>query len=516
MKFFSIFKFVFFILFIMLNNEVNASHKMGADMYYVHLGADKYKFVTKFYRDCSGIPFNNPDVVLEIGNNNGASVCGSFNLSATRVSITDVTQICRDSSLPCTPQNTTIPNSSGVEEHVYETIVDFGLSQYSSLLNTSSCKVITVYFRQCCRNGDLTTIVPGNFLVSTTLYWKNILKTRKKENNSVQFSNTPIIYACCNVPFLLSQCAIDTLDNDSVSFRLESGLEELNIPITYNSPFTSQIPLTPYCPPNPSTVNCRPTPNASPPRGFYFDAKTGDIVFTPTNCQEVGIVVIEANEYRKDSFGNMLQVGKTRRDMEIIVKSCGQNTSPKFIGNNFFTICEGQKLCFDIVVSDSSSNTNDSLILSWNDDMKGNTVKMIDSSANNKKIEVCWTTKVGDSKNYPYLFSLTASDNVCPYPIKVSKTFMVQVKNCLSNHQVNHSKELNLIVYPNPAQNAFSVITKVNQCHLTLIDINGKQVMEIKNYKSGELINADGLSKGIYTIKCTFDNYSLFETLLLN
>ncbi len=503
-----------FLIFSIVN--LFASHKMGADIQYVYLGANKYKFITKFYRDCKGISFENPEITLEIGSNNGNTVCASFPLTPYRVSIKDVTQICSDSSLPCSPQNTTIPNIEGVEEHVYENVVDFSLMQYASVLNVNTCSEITVYFSQCCRNGSITTATPGNFIISTTLYWNNVLKTPKKENNSVIFSNLPIIYACCNVPFSLSQCAIDTSDYDSVSFNLVHPIEtKPNVSVNYNSPFTKEFPMTPYCPPTAGVVNCNPLPNAQPPRGFYFDSKTGDIIFTPTNCEEVGILVIEANEFRKDSFGRMLQVGKSRRDMEIIVKSCGQNISPKITGSDSYIICEGQKLCFDISVKDSSENYEDSLIISWNDNMKDNSVIMIDSSSNNKKIEVCWTTKIGDAKNYPYLFSLTASDNVCPFPIKVSKTFKIQVKNCLSNEKTNVQNDLNLNVYPNPAQNTFKVITKLNKCDLSLFDVNGKEVLKIKNYINGDLIKIESLNKGFYTIKCSFENHSLYETLII-
>ena len=41
--------------------------------------------------------------------------------------------------------------------------------------------------------------------------------------------------------------------------------------------------------------------NAKPPRGFYFDKETGDIIFTPTKCDEVGVIVIQVTEWRKDS-----------------------------------------------------------------------------------------------------------------------------------------------------------------------------------------------------------------------
>src|SRR6185503_18162884 len=104
-------------------------------------------------------------------------------------------------------------------------------------------------------------------------------------------------------------------DGDSLSFELGDAMKAKATNISKNSPFTSQIPMTPYCPPNPGTVNCRALPNANPPRGFYFDKETGDIVFTPTKCDEAGPVVIEISEWRRDSATKkMVLIGVTRRD----------------------------------------------------------------------------------------------------------------------------------------------------------------------------------------------------------
>jgi hypothetical protein len=87
--------------------------------------------------------------------------------------------------------------------------------------------------------------------------------------------------------------------------------------------------MTSKCIP-PGRIDCRPVPNAKPPLGFYLDPFNGDLVFTPTKCDEVGIVVIEIKEWREDSAtGKMLHIGTTRRDMQLIVMNCGSNWPPE-------------------------------------------------------------------------------------------------------------------------------------------------------------------------------------------
>ncbi len=156
-----------------LKSFLFSSHKMGADMYYTHIGGEKYKFVAKFYRDCSGIPFNSPTLTMQIGSNNSSTVCQTYSITSyNRISITDVTQICSDSSKPCSPSNTTLLGKLGVEEHVFEFEIDFSLPMYANVLNSTNCSEVTVFFEQCCRNGSITTIGNGNFLISSTLFFK--------------------------------------------------------------------------------------------------------------------------------------------------------------------------------------------------------------------------------------------------------------------------------------------------------------------------------------------------------
>ena len=312
-------KYILLTFTLVISNLASASHMAGADITYFSLGSGKYKIVAKIYRDCRGIAFNNPTFRAFAGLS-GSNTCGTYNLSITRTAINDVTPKCSTAVKPCNPANTSA-TGEGLEEHVYEATVDFNASPLNAFVNNANCCEVTFAIGQCCRNGAITTGSAGeDFWVTCMINLCNVNKTKIKSNSGPVFSNAPIGFLCCNAEFKYNNGAIDTIDYDSMGTRLVSALKALpNTPITYSPPFTLRYPMTPYCIP-PGKVDCAPNPFTRPARGFYIDTPQGDIIFTPTKCDEVGVVALETTEYRKDSSGKWLIVGKTRRDIQFIVK----------------------------------------------------------------------------------------------------------------------------------------------------------------------------------------------------
>jgi len=154
-------------LFIGFTGNLSASHMMGADMTYRCLGNGKYKIIAKIYRDCRGISFSGP-TFQAFGGLNGGNGCGTYNLSITRTGIRDVTPRCSSASKPCNPQNTGF-TGEGIEEHTFETTVDFNVSPLSNFKNKSSCCEVTFAIGQCCRNGAITTGPANNDFWSTCM-----------------------------------------------------------------------------------------------------------------------------------------------------------------------------------------------------------------------------------------------------------------------------------------------------------------------------------------------------------
>ncbi len=413
---------IFLILIVIFGlQEAKASHMMGGDIAYECISPGKYKLVIKVYRDCRGIPFNSPDirVFCKDGSN-------SNSVNYTRTAINDLTPTCTGGTAPCNPQNT--PSSEGIEEHVFEAVIDFNTNPFKAMKDAGCCEVM-IKVEQCCRNGAITTISPGNFYTDAML---DICNIGKKCNTSPQLSIPPVAYVCCNQPFTYNNGVREVIDGDSLSYDLSTPLNANNSNETYTGNFNANIPMTPYCPPNPGVVNCRALPNAKPPRGFYFDRETGDIVFTPTKCDEVGIIVIQITEWRKDSTKKWKKIGFTRRDMQIVVKQCPDNNPPSFTGNNKYSVCEGNKICFTIGTKDEpflpKQTRLDTVALTWNYGIPSATFTIVDPTAREKEALFCWQTKIGDARPNPYTFTATAKDDNCPRPASANRGYLVSVK----------------------------------------------------------------------------------------
>jgi gliding motility-associated-like protein len=407
---------------------------MGADMSYQCLGNGKFKIISKVYRDCRGVSFNNPTFGAFAGTN-GGNGCGSTSLSGiTRTSIRDVTTRCSSSSNPCNPSNT-YGTGKGVEEHTYEIEVDFGRSPLSQFVGKSSCCEITFYVGQCCRNGAITTGASNaDFYTTCMINICNIEKTPNKCNSSPQLSNEPVGFLCCNTPWYYNNGAIDTVDFDSISYRLVKGIRGLpNTAVNYSSPFDERYFMTPFCiPPSSTNIKCTPNVNVDPPRGLYFDQDNGDIITTPIKCDEVPIIVIEQTEHRKDSAGNWIVVGRTRRDMQMwVIDECGYNKPPIIRGPFSWNICEGEKICKKVKIDDETFTPHqtvpDTVLATWNGGIPGATFEVVDPTQREKEYEFCWETKVGDASDVSYTFTVRATDQHCTPPMISIRSFKVKV-----------------------------------------------------------------------------------------
>ncbi|MES2618336.1 MAG: T9SS type A sorting domain-containing protein [Bacteroidota bacterium] len=405
-----------------------ASHMMGAEITYRCLGNKQYEITARVYRDCRGIPFNNPSITVT--DYNGKTI----SLSYTRVSIEDITPRCDDSSTgPCNPSNNTVSNE-GVELHTFLDTIDFSVSPYNYFQNNGVCKV---YFtlEQCCRNGDITTINPGNFYIEAML---DICKSNFT-NTSPQFKGRNVLFANCNFPFRQNLGAKDFVEYDSVSFELVNPLNAANTNETYNGSFSPTVPMSPYCVPS-SVINCKAVPGATPPRGFYFNNQNGDLIFTPTKCNEVGVISMQATEYRKNSSSGQWEiVGYIKRDIQIVVQSLNlYNKIPQVKLLATYNFTTRKKTCIDIATYDTaangatSNNKGDATTLSIIELPLGATFAYVDSSARLKKGRLCWQPH--DSiylklKTTSKLIPLTAEvkDNFCYTPEIVQKGFNIRL-----------------------------------------------------------------------------------------
>ncbi|MBR9861705.1 hypothetical protein GYB22_13350 [bacterium] len=329
-------------LFFCISPVTYGTHVMGADITYTSDSAYLFKFRVTFYRDCRGVPFSNPSSLTQLRClNSGATESVSLSL----LNISEITPVCQFVSGGCSPQNS-IGTGEGVEKHVYEVEIDFTKSPYNSLVNCSD--EIILETGQCCRNSAITTGA-----ATTNFYtYASIDLSKVNTNNSPQLRNDPIVLLNCYQTYYGNMGGFDYEDFDSISFSMASPLSAYGTNISYSYGYSYLKPFTPYTiSSNPNWVN----PNAAPPIGFYFNSKTGEMIFVPVNCSEVTVAVVEATEWRKDTSGTYQKIGLVRREMEFIVGNRGDNNSPEIQGQATVEVdvtpCAGE-VCYEFTAND--------------------------------------------------------------------------------------------------------------------------------------------------------------------
>lgn len=438
-------------LFLACSQIAKATHLMGSDMQYTYLGKSKYRITAKIYRDCRGIPMTTPSFVVTAGKN-GGTACGVYNLAIKLRSIRDITPVCSTQPKPCSPQNTML-GKLGVEEHIYDTVVDFSVAPLSNFVGNASCEEVNFLIGQCCRNASITT-GPANqdFWTTCTINLANLKSVSPAAtNNSPKFSNFPVIFTCCNKPYRYNHGSMDSAEQDSISYRLVPGLRSnTSTPVNYGGSFSEKYPLTAYCP-TPGVINCTPKPSLNPPQGFFLDTASGDLVFTPVNCVEVAVVAIEVTEYRKTPTGNWVWIGKSRRDIEIAMRNdCDNNNPPVITGTRKIYACPGDSICYTYTISDTTAvgQTNpDTVSVAWNKGIPGASFKIKDATAREKDVEFCWKIPA-NIQGQTFSFTITAEDQACP--MKNTTIAGVNVYLCDRLAAVKKPQIQPLRIYPQP------------------------------------------------------------------
>ncbi len=495
---------------LLIGGKLFGSHIVGSDMTYRSLGENKYLIKVTLFRDCNQIAMTNPSFGCFAGTD-GGNGCGGFALTLKPVSVRDVSNRCSTSQVPCSPSNTGF-TGSGLEEHVYEAIVDFSKAPLLNFANNSSCCEVTFYVGQCCRSNSLTTGMAGNdFFTTCMINICNLKQCLKSTNSSVDFTNIPLNQLCCNVPVRYNLGAIDTIDFDSLSYKLVDGIASLpKNSVVYATPFTSRYFITPYCIP-PTSIKCSPNPNASTPAGNYFDSSSGDVIFTPTKCTESSILVVEVAERRRSINGQWLVIGKTRRDMTLFIRDdCARNKSPliKVNKGRYFAINLGDSVNIDFDVTDELyvpyQTVSDTVQALWNGGVKGAKFNVRDSKLREKKYQFSWKTdKLTTLPGY-YQFTVTATDQNCNPPALTTTSVKIKVNGSAvagGNDVVMDNQRF--VVYPNPTDG--KLIIKLNNGNdycgqAEIYDLSGRLILGFF-VTSANTADLSQLAEGQYVIK---------------
>lgn len=408
------------VLFLVGASRVQATHVMGSDITYKCISAYKWEVTLNIYRDCRGIAFN-------LGSNELRIRCldnsASSNLTATRISITDITPTDPRAAKRCSPQNQ-YGGGAGIEKHVYRTILDLNNASFSSF---KSCNEIYIEFSQCCRNSAITT---GANNANFYTYASIVLK-ESDCNTSPQYLIDPVAYLDVDAPQILAAGGVDHVDYDSLVYSFAHPLSAPTTNIAYLTGYSKDEPIDVYYPFGRSFPWNRP--DANPPEGIFLDKDLGNLVFTPIQSSEVTVFVIQIDEYRKDSAGIPRRIGSVRRDLQLEISTFGINNPPTInirrngsstgtLQNAYLEVCkEGNtNLCFDVETDDKPlpNKKADTVTLRALQLPPGAAFEILNPNDSLPKGRFCWTASDSFIRawgfNKPYNIVFEAKDNHLP------------------------------------------------------------------------------------------------------
>lgn len=397
-----------------------ATHMSGGSITYRYIDTLQYEVTVIYYRDCRGIPLNAGQLTVSCDGANAS------NITITRRSTKDITEVCSSSPLPCSPANTL--SGKGIEEHTFIDTLDFSQAPLDKIKSCGGKIRFTTEVNA--RNNAVNTGPSGAFFTYAELDLKNT-----PTNSSPTFKNKPLFTQCANQPVFYNHSATDKLDGDSLSFEWAPPLRGWSLPLSYSGRnYSFSHPFDVYYPGlvGPPYVN----PNANPPIGLYLDPETGDIIYTPTRIGEVTVAVIKVREWRKDTNGVMQNISSVHRDIQVITETCPDNNPPVVKGPYSYTVCEGNNICFNIASDDrvfvppppASPPAPDTVVLTWDEGIEDASFTIINPSARLQTGRFCWTPDSGTARSAPYMFTVKARDDACPLNGQAVRSFSVRVK----------------------------------------------------------------------------------------
>ncbi|MCB9240389.1 MAG: T9SS type A sorting domain-containing protein [Flavobacteriales bacterium] len=394
-------------LFSLIPGITRAGHNSGGHVRYDMVQDSVFDVYITFYRNCKGTASSNPSGATKLKCASG----GSADISLTLFSIREVTRLCATATPGCYPKNTSF-TGQGWEEHTYTTRIDFRSTPYSNLLGCSD-----LYF-ELGLSSRPTNISTGPANANAVII-ATIDPIKYPSNSSPVFRESPRFYYCCNNPYYLDNGAIDP-DGDSLSYALISPKTSYSGSASWSAGYSATNPVTVYNP----TGSATPNPNVFPPRGFYIDPTDGFTVFTPTNCAEISLLVIEITEWRKDTAGTYQKVAVTMRETEMDLTSCKDNNLPQLDLNASYSVCEGDSFELDIYSSDqvytppppTPKPDPDTVKISVFSSIPGYDFSTHSDTSLFQSGTFSWRPDSGMARSAPYRFTVIARDNNCPYP----------------------------------------------------------------------------------------------------
>jgi gliding motility-associated-like protein len=304
---------IFLFVLLVLPGRMLATHIVGGNIHYEHLGNQNYLIELKVYRDCA-TSMTNFDDPAAIGVFNAAgNLVMNITFPLAQAVITDV---------PVTTGNSCLDAPSGicVKEAIYSTTVNLPLIPGG----------YTLTYQRCCRNTTLVNTVSNDDL-GMTIYAQIPGSELTDWNSNPYFNEYPPVIICMNQPFVFDHSATDP-DGDQLVYEFCNPLLT-NVPGFYINP--------PGAPPYPELVfipgYSAAYPIASDP-AFAIDPATGLLTGTPNQLGQY-VVGICVKEYRNGQL-----ISTTNRDFQFNVALCNVGAVAAIPAQTSF--CDGLEVFF--------------------------------------------------------------------------------------------------------------------------------------------------------------------------
>lgn len=303
------------VLFLQLQPS-QASHVLGGEMSYKCLGNGIFEFTVAFYRDCSGIAWDQTSVSV-----NGPSGTFTLNRLPGVAGVTDISQRCATAtSFGCgtNPASGTGPNGS-IARLTYKGTTDLSALPAPPapgyLFSTTSIQTNV-------RNNN-NNMGGGNSMGLRVIMYRfenpatgNALTPAQMCDNSPDFMDAPAALHILNPQDTarISSFAIDS-DLDSLVYKIDFPWTRNLTPMFYTTPYSMLNPL----PNTPSVV-----PSGTPP----LNPKTGTLSFRPSQAGNF-LTCLKVESWRCGQ-----KISEVFRDFQLqIISSPAGSPAPYVPGN---------------------------------------------------------------------------------------------------------------------------------------------------------------------------------------
>jgi gliding motility-associated-like protein len=363
--------------------QVYATHILGGELYYSHLGGKQYKLTLVLYGDCGGSSFPSLSTSIPVINIARYNTVESYiRLSADAPDGEEITPICQAMLNMSTCNGGSIP---GIKRFSYSRVIALADTcsewnfRFEGALGNSSAG----------RSSAITNIAPPSAAMNLVATLNNTLGG----NSSPVFTASLSPFFCVNKPQQYNTGCVDP-DGDELTYALVPALVDPATPAVYQNGYSATSPMS-------LTGNS------------IFSPATGQYNFTPAQAQ-MSTVVMKVTEYR-----NGRVAGSVMRELNFVVlNNCFNNPPDGVISNSFqtnntrnsVTICAGHPaLDFYINPTDADGNM---LNVKWSNLPAGSSFTVSNNNTPNPQGHFTWNTATAPTGIYTFFLTLT--DDGCP------------------------------------------------------------------------------------------------------